>query len=50
MIGNGMEAPGVGVVKSLERLGCGPVGLVHTQNLRKHPAKTARGSFSAQAA
>jgi hypothetical protein len=31
MIGNGMEARGWGVVKSLEQLGCGPVGLVHTR-------------------
>ena len=27
-------AQGWGVVKSLERLGCGPVGLVHTQNFQ----------------
>jgi len=29
-----MVAQGWGVVKSLERLRCGPVGLVHTQNFQ----------------
>jgi hypothetical protein len=46
MIGNGMEPPGWGVVKSLERLGCGPVRLVHPRKAGiKYKKPTAPNSW-----